>query len=169
MLQVKNPKGLCGAEGWQVPGKCTRAVSWKARVRCREHLNLQYTVLRRFMLPVPWLSHHTEIQKQPPGATARWKPGHRRVFRKEQVAGNDPNFESVSSKPKSESHSVVSDSLRAHGLYKPRNSPGQNTAAGSLSLLQLIIRTQESNQGLLHCKGILYQLNYQGSLIQPVN
>ena len=27
----------------------------------------------------------------------------------------------------SESHSVVSDSLRPHGLYSPRNSPGQNT------------------------------------------
>ena len=36
----------------------------------------------------------------------------------------------------SESHSVVSDSLRPHGLYSPWNSPGQNTGTGSLSLLQ---------------------------------
>ena len=35
-----------------------------------------------------------------------------------------------------ESHSVVSDSLQPHGLYNPWNSPGQNTAVGSLSLLQ---------------------------------
>ena len=55
-------------------------------------------------------------------------------FCKEQVAGSDPNFESLSNKPKSESHSVMSDSLWPHGLYKPWNSPGQNTGVGSLSL-----------------------------------
>ena len=38
---------------------------------------------------------------------------------------------------KKESHSVVSDSLRPHGLYSPSNSPGQNTGVGSLSLLQV--------------------------------
>ena len=32
-----------------------------------------------------------------------------------------------------------------------------------LSLLQGIFLTQESNQGLLHCRKILYQLRYQGS------
>ena len=31
---------------------------------------------------------------------------------------------------------------------------------GSLSLLQQIFPTQESNQGLLHCRWILYQLSY---------
>ena len=30
----------------------------------------------------------------------------------------------------SESRSVVSDSLRPHGLYSPWNSPGQNTGMG---------------------------------------
>ena len=35
---------------------------------------------------------------------------------------------------KSESHSVVSDSLQPHGLYSLWNSPGQNTGMGSLSL-----------------------------------
>ena len=35
----------------------------------------------------------------------------------------------------SESSSVMSDSLQPHGLYSPRNSPGQNTGVGSLSLL----------------------------------
>ena len=38
-----------------------------------------------------------------------------------------------------------------------------NTVAGSLSLLQRTFPTQESNQGLLHCRWILHQLNYQGS------
>ena len=100
-----------------------------------------------------------------------------------------------------ESRSVVSDSLRPHGLYSSQNSPGQNTRVGSLSLLrgnlpnpgikprslslqadsllaepqgkpsntrvgslsllQQIFPTQESNQGLLHCRQILYQLSYQ--------
>ena len=35
-----------------------------------------------------------------------------------------------------ESCSVVSDSLRPRGPYSARNSPGQNTAVGSLSVLQ---------------------------------
>ena len=34
----------------------------------------------------------------------------------------------------SESHSVVSDSLRPHGLYSPWNSPGQNIGVGRLFL-----------------------------------
>ena len=34
---------------------------------------------------------------------------------------------------------------------------------GSLSFLQGIFPTQELNQGLLHCRRILYQLSYQGS------
>ena len=101
-----------------------------------------------------------------------------------------------------ESCSVVSDSLRPHGLYCPWNSPGQNTGVGSLSLLrgssqprdrtqvscitsgfftswaqgkpkttgvdslsllQQTFPTQESNQGLQHCRWILYQLSYEGS------
>ena len=34
----------------------------------------------------------------------------------------------------SESCSVMSDSLQSHGLYRPWNSPGQNTGVGSLFL-----------------------------------
>ena len=40
----------------------------------------------------------------------------------------------------------------------------KNTAMGSLSLLQGLFPTQKSNQGLLHCRQILYQLSYQGNL-----
>ena len=68
----------------------------------------------------------------------------------------------------SEIHSVVSDSLRPHGLYSPWNSLGQNTGVGSLALLQWISPTQELNQGLLHCRRILYQLSYQGSPLVPL-
>ena len=43
--------------------------------------------------------------------------------------------------------------------------PGKpmNTGVGSLSLLQGIFPTQKSNQALLCCRWILYQLSYQGS------
>ena len=54
----------------------------------------------------------------------------------------------------------MSNSLQPHGQYSPWNSPGQNTGVGSLSLLQGIFLTQELNQGLLHCRWILYQLSY---------
>ena len=54
------------------------------------------------------------------------------------------------------SRSVVSDSLQTHGLYRPWNSPGQNTGVGSLSLLQWIFPIQGSNPGLPHCGWILY-------------
>ena len=50
------------------------------------------------------------------------------------------------------------DSFPAEPQGKPRN-----TGVGSLSLLQRIFPTQESNQGLLHCRRILYQLSYHGS------
>ena len=63
----------------------------------------------------------------------------------------------------SESCSVVSHSLWPHGLLSPWNSPGQNVGVGSLSLLQGIFPTQESNPGLPHCRWILYQLSHKGS------
>ena len=40
-----------------------------------------------------------------------------------------------------------------------------STGVGSLCLLQQIFLTQESKQGLLHCRQSLYQLSYQGSPI----
>ena len=53
--------------------------------------------------------------------------------------------------------------LQPHGVYSPRNSPGQNIEVGSLSLLQRIFPTQGSNPGLPHCRRILYQLSHKGS------
>ena len=57
-----------------------------------------------------------------------------------------------------------SPALRADSL--PAEPPGKpkNTGVGSLSLLQQIFQTQESNQGLLHCRQILYHLSYQRAL-----
>ena len=51
------------------------------------------------------------------------------------------------------SPTLPADSLPAEPQGKPKN-----TALGSLSLLQRIFLTQESNRGLLHCGRILYQL-----------
>ena len=53
---------------------------------------------------------------------------------------------------------LQADSLPAQPQGKP-----ENIGVGSLSLLQWIFLTQESNQGILHCRWILYQLSYQGS------
>ena len=57
----------------------------------------------------------------------------------------------------------MSNSLPPHGLHRPRNSPGQNTGVGSLSLLQGLFPTQGSNPGLPYCRRILYQLSHKGS------
>ena len=44
-----------------------------------------------------------------------------------------------------------------------------NAGLGSLSLLQEIFLTQESNLGPLYCMQILYQLSYQGSPITGIH
>ena len=56
------------------------------------------------------------------------------------------------------SPTLWADSLPAEPQGKPKN-----IEMGSLSLLQQIFPTQESNQGLLHCRQIRHQLRYQGS------
>ena len=63
----------------------------------------------------------------------------------------------------SESCSVVSDSLRPHGLYSPWNSPGQNTGVGSHSLVKEIFPAQGLNPGLPHCRRILLSAEPQES------
>ena len=63
----------------------------------------------------------------------------------------------------SESRSVVSNSLQPQGLYRPWNSPGQNTGVDSRSFLQGIFPTQGLNPGFPHCRQILYQLSHQGN------
>ena len=66
-------------------------------------------------------------------------------------------FSRGSSQPRSSALQV--DSLPVELPGKPKN-----TGVSSLSLLQQIFPTQESNRGLLHCRRILYQLSYQESL-----
>ena len=57
---------------------------------------------------------------------------------------------------KPRSPTLQADSLPSEPPRKPKN-----TGVGSLSLLQRIFLTQESNWGLLHCRWILYQLSYR--------
>ena len=54
-------------------------------------------------------------------------PDENSMYTKEWSAGEDNYVD--------ESRSVMSDSLRPQGLYSPRNSLGQNTGVGILSLL----------------------------------
>ena len=66
----------------------------------------------------------------------------------------------VSSKSRDQTRSptLQVDSLPSKPPGKPKN-----TGVGSLSSLQGIFPIQKLNQGLLHCRQILYQLSYQGS------
>ena len=63
---------------------------------------------------------------------------------------------------------AVFDSLWPLGLQPSRllcpwDSPGKKTGVGCYALLRGIFPTQGSNPGLLHCRGILYQLSHQRS------
>ena len=65
------------------------------------------------------------------------------------------------------SHSVISGSLRPHGLKPTRllhlqNFPGKSTRVGCHFLLQSIFPTQGSNPGLPHCRQTPYRLSHQG-------
>ena len=60
-----------------------------------------------------------------------------------------------------------SPTLQADSLPSELSGKPMITRVGSLSILQGIFLTQELNQGLLHCRWILYQLCYQGRLYVP--
>ena len=60
---------------------------------------------------------------------------------------------------KSESCSIVSDSLQPHGLTIQAMEFSRPEYC--LSFLQEIFPTQGSNPGLPHCRQILYQLSYK--------
>ena len=78
-------------------------------------------------------------------------------------------------KSESESRSVVSNSLRPHGLYSTWNSPGKNARVGSHSLLQGIFSPRDwtqvsrasSHPGIepswTRIGGVLHQLSHQES------
>ena len=67
-----------------------------------------------------------------------------------------------SSKGSSQLRDRTQGSCISGRFFLPSEPPGEptNTGVGSLSLLQGIFSTQESNQRLLHCRWILYQLSF---------
>ena len=72
------------------------------------------------------------------------------------------------SQQKERSHSIVSDSLRPHGLQpvrilRPLHFPGKYNGVGCHFLLQEIFLTQGLNLGLPHCRQTLYHLSHQES------
>ena len=77
------------------------------------------------------------------------------------------------SKPPTLHRSVLSDSLRPHGLYPTRfpcpwDSPGRSTGVGCRLLLQGIFPTQRQSPGLMHGTWPLYRLIHQGSPPSPL-
>ena len=63
----------------------------------------------------------------------------------------------------------MSPTLQVDSSLAEPQGKTMNTGVGSLSLLQQIFLTQELNQGLLHCRQILYQLSCQGKPSEGVN
>ena len=55
----------------------------------------------------------------------------------------------------------MSPALQADSFTTEPPGMPKNTGMGSLSLLQGIFPTQVSNQDILHCRWILYQLSYR--------
>ena len=66
------------------------------------------------------------------------------------------------------SRSIVSDSLQPVDckpirLLCPWDSPSRNTGVSCHYILHGLFLAQGSNQGLLHCRSVLYYLRHQGS------
>ena len=118
-----------------------------------------------FTTSTTWEAHESESHSvlsdslQPQGLYSAWNSlgQNTGVGSLSFLQGNLPN---PGIEPRSPT--LWADSLPAEPPEKPKN-----TGVGSLFILQWIYLTQESNQGLLHCRRILYQLSYEGSLRSP--
>ena len=62
-----------------------------------------------------------------------------------------------------------SPALQAHSLPFELPEVSKNIGVGSLSLLQGIFPTQESNRSLLHCRRILYRATREAPHLQDGN
>ena len=106
-------------------------------------------------------SRDSKLPRDPP--TAKWR-GHEHVHTRRTPCRNENahtywleltvNGKAVNGKV-AQSCPTLCDS--------PWDSPGENTAVGSLSHLQGILPTQGSNPGLPHGRQTLYQLSHKGS------
>ena len=93
-----------------------------------------------------WLYQVTHaVPRQRGGIWSPMKKLHRENVPNGHVVGGGGTKTRNNLKGLSESCSLISNSLQPHGLYSPRNSPGQNTGVGSLSLLQGILTLNKQN------------------------
>ena len=86
----------------------------------------------------------------------------------EDFPGTRPLFFIFPETTGSVSCSVMSDSLRPHGLWPTRflcpwDSPGKNTGVSCHFLLQGIFPNQGPNPHLLHCRCMHYHLSHRDS------
>ena len=134
---------------------------WQTCVKCRVTTNLQFVnVLSAKHNKTKYESESRSVVSDSPrshGLFSPWNsPGQNTgVGSHSLLQGISPCISGTEPR----SPALQTDSLPAEPQGKPRN-----TGVGSLSLLQQIFQTQESNWGLLHCRQILYQLSYEGSL-----
>ena len=122
--------------------------------RCDPEASQAMVHLHTFQTPLPrgagwgFPVHFSLICPQPSPDTSRTKPTTQLGVTGSTPKGIPAHVQKQDQRlfkvKESESRSVVSDSLRPHGLCSPWNSPGQNTGVGSLSLLQGIFPTQVS-------------------------
>ena len=147
---------------WKRVFAMTSACSWQNSVSlcpasfCTP-VNLPYLFISYFCIPVPYDESEHESRSVmsdsllPHGFYSSWNsPG------KNTGVGSLALLQGNLLKPGIEPRSPT---LQAYSL--PAELPGKpkNTGVGSLSLLQGIFPTQESDQGLLHCRQILHQLS----------
>ena len=129
------------------------------------HVWVPFILVKQFyaikMFAVFWMQNQTLLSQVKCHASAH----HKHSLKPHGITSLSKTESSFRVKERKWSHLVLYGSLRPCGLYSPWNSllspwnsSGQNTLVGSLSLLQWIFQTQESNRGLLHCRQILYQL-----------
>ena len=109
-----------------------------------------HSVMSNSSLGPPWTIQSMEFSRpeysfRPHGILQEWYP-----------SPSPRDLPNPGIEPKSPG--LLADSLPAGPQGKLKN-----TGVGSLSVLQGIFPTQESNRGLLHFRRILYQLSYEGS------
>ena len=118
--------------------------AWRDR-HCRIQLFINYFQVSSFSCNTAWYCAKSESESMSD-----------RILQARILEWVSFPFTTESSQPRDQNPSVLqADSLPAEPQEKPKN-----TRVGSLSLLQEIFPTQESNRGLLNCRWILYQYYY---------
>ena len=132
------PAGHCQAGRWRHLEPATLEITWGC-VLC-----WAWPVSRVLLFAAPWTDCNlpgSSVHGSSPGKNTRM--------------GCHPLLQGIF--PIQGSPTLQVGSLASEPPGKPKNA-----GAGSPSLLQRIFQTQESHQGLLHCRGILYQLSHKG-------